>query len=129
MKDLVRCLQFYNFHLNVLVLFWIRVIFSNLNDVGKMQTSIKLLKLWYTKLEKISTFSLIIFVCMLFSCEVLQTSKSLISFMISSFVIWLKVKTETFLVFSFIAKMMKWLPYFSIAFKVVSLTSSKFEPL
>ena len=65
-----------------------------------MKTSIMLLKLWYIKLRKISAFCLIIFVGMLFSCEDLET---FISFMASSFVIWLKVKTKTLLVFSFIA--------------------------
>ena len=52
------------------------LIFANLSHVGKLQTSVILLKLWYAKLEKISAFSLNIFVGMSISCEVLETSKS-----------------------------------------------------
>ena len=61
------------------------------------------------KFEKISTFSLIIFVGMSLSSEALLallTSKYFISVMISSFEIWLKVKTETLLVFCFIAEIL-----------------------
>ena len=105
------------------------LIFANLSGAGKMQISIMLLKFWYIKMEEISAFSLIMFVGTSFSCEALQTYKSFISFMTYSFVILLKVKTEIHLSFSFIAKILGWLRYIRIAFKVRSLTFSKFKSL
>ena len=64
---------------------------------------------------------------MSFSCEALETPKALISLMTSTFLIWLKVKIGTGLVFFYIAKMQRCLQYFCIAFKVGSLAFSKFE--
>ena len=54
-------------------------IFANLSNVGKMQTSLVLWKIWYIKLEKVRAFSLTIFVGMPFSYEALEKSKSFIS--------------------------------------------------
>ena len=56
-------------------------IFVNLRDVEKMQISIMLLLLWYIILEKMSAFSLTLFVGTPFSFEPLEASKSFISLM------------------------------------------------
>lgn len=98
---LTRCWQFSYFSLNILVFF------KDRSDAWKMETSTMLLKLCFLKLEKnISVF------CNYF------WHLNLLSFMTSSFVIWLKAKTEPLLVFWYIAKILWWFRDFSVTFKV-----------
>ena len=68
-----------------------------------------------------SVFQSIIFEGISFFYETFEESPSFTSFMTSSFVIWLKLKTDPLLGFSFIIKMLGWLQYFVIAFKLKAM--------
>ena len=69
-----------------------------------MQTLIMLLELWYTKLENIPEFSLIILVGISSFCDASEASKFFIYLKASSFVIWLKVNTGPLLIFFLLPK-------------------------
>ena len=75
------------------------MILATFTDVGKMQTSIILLKLWYIKFGNISEFSSIILVGISSSCNAFEAPNFCISLITSSLVIWLKANTGPLLIY------------------------------
>ena len=67
---------------------------------------------------------MIIFVDISSSCDAFEVSKLFISLIASFSVIWLKANAGPLLIFLFIAKILGFLQYFNIAFKLGSLTFS-----